>query len=374
MKTTYRCILSIILITLVTSNHPGREVLNLIEGHPMKQQFKLWHYALKKPYDLNSEEALGRYKVFKKNRKMIEEVNGKNLGYTLGLGPFSDYTFEEFQKSHLTYKPKIQNSKRHLASNTVDFDKMADEIDRLEITSNGKYTAEKEVIKESKDWSYLFDYVKDQGVCGSCWAFSTAGTMEAFAAKQNKKLRLSEQQLVDCVAKNEGCDGGGYEEAYEYLASNGLTDEKQYPYTSGVFLIAGKCVADTKKPVFQLKKYQQCSRYNDKISKCDTDSLMREYLLSGPYSSSIEVTEEMMHYKEGFLHDEKKKCKTPNHAVMVVHVNESQVKIRNSWGMEWGQSGYGFIKRKEKLDKDELNACGLLDEAHQPIEVSLNSE
>ena len=66
-----------------------------------KTQFKLWHYIFEKPYNLNSEFALQRYKIFKSNIQMFEEHNKKNLGYYFGLNPFTDLTVEEFKSAYL---------------------------------------------------------------------------------------------------------------------------------------------------------------------------------------------------------------------------------------------------------------------------------
>jgi len=152
-----------------------------------------------------------RYTIFKANMDKIELANRQKHSYTLGMNSMGDMTHAEFKAAKLGYK----------------------QVDRSFIRSKNTVGPHSHVKKMAAtvDWRKkgVVTPVKDQGQCGSCWAFSTTGSTEgAHAIATGKLVSLSEQQLVDCSGAqgNQGCNGGLMDQAFQYIiANNGITSE-----------------------------------------------------------------------------------------------------------------------------------------------------
>ena len=162
----------------------------------------------------SSAEAAHRLTVFKDNVRFINDHNAnaaETLGYTVGINAFADLTGPEFKRQFLGLnalaKPKFETVllDESSAPSSVDW------------TTKGAVTP-----------------VKNQGSCGSCWAFSTTGSVEGRNQIKNGQLvSLSEQQLVDCAGSfgNQGCNGGLMDDGFKYVEKYGLEKEDSYSYT-----------------------------------------------------------------------------------------------------------------------------------------------
>ena len=162
------------------------------------------------------EEYAQRLEHFIRSLGEIERLNANEDSLMkAGLTKFSDWSEEEFQA--------IQGLRN---------------VEKPEFNGFAVRMVKDQTLPSSVDWRTSGDVtdVKDQGNCGSCWAFSATGALEsATSIKTGTLPLLSEQQFVDCSRKqgNLGCHGGWYYWAYDYLhASNKLETETQYPYTA----------------------------------------------------------------------------------------------------------------------------------------------
>lgn len=302
---------------------------------------------------LSDEHETSRFDLFKKNLDVIEKHNSEySMGlhtYTLGVNYFADWSFEEFRSK--MFGTRVGNATRN--NNLGSFLRLPKHIS----------------LPESVDWRTegAVTQVKNQGECGSCWAFSTTGALEGANFRANGKLvELSEQQLVDCSGKfeNQGCNGGLMDNAFEYVKENGGVDtEQSYPYHAR----AGRC--HFKKSAIG----SECSGYND-IPIGNEEALKEALATVGPISIAIDATEgKFMLYKEGVLVDDT--CgNSPDkldHGVLLVGYGTENSTVhgksqdywivKNSWGPGWGEQGY--IRMARNLD----NMCGVATTASYPL-------
>jgi cathepsin L len=197
--------------------------------------------------------------------------------------------------------------------------------------------------------------VKDQGMCGSCWAFSATGSLEgSYFLKHGQLLSFSEQQLVDCSKKqgNEGCNGGLMDTAFSYVKENGLCLETDYPYNAK----DGQCESTCLKTL-------SGSGFVD-IPENDEAALERAVLTIGPISVAIQADKPAFQfYKTGVFDDPS--CGTNlDHGVLVVGLGTLKGKdywiVKNSWGQLWGSEGYILLARGK-------NMCGIAQQASYPL-------
>jgi cathepsin L len=205
------------------------------------------------------------------------------------------------------------------------------------------------------DWRTkgIVNPIKDQGQCGSCWAFSVIQAMESqWALKKNKLPSLSEQNLVDCVTSCAGCDGGDEYVSYDYVLEHQggkWETEADYPYKA----VTGSCKWDASKGCCKFSSYFRPTS----TSKADEKELADGCAASGVVSIAIDASNWSFQMYSGGIYDEPACSTWLDHAVgLVGYGTENGVDywiVRNSWGEDWGESGY------IRMIRNKNNQCGV---------------
>ena len=274
-------------------------------------------------------EYLARYEVFRRNVAQVLSETPK--AFTQGITKFSDMTQQEFKKIYLN----------------LNYDAMA-------LANFEPVTVEDtNAAPSSYDWRNQgrVSAVKDQASCGSCWAFSTVANLEGlYYAKKKVMKTFSEQMLVDCDTKDSGCNGGLMQYSFNWLKSNGgIMLEKDYPYTG----VDGTCKSDKSKYAdFKVTGYKKLGSTISTWS-CQDEDKIKEFLYeTGPLSVALNA-DYLSSYTGGIVDYTSSKCPYSgiNHAVTLVGYgadsssNMNYWIVKNSWGKDWGESGYFRIRR-----------------------------
>lgn len=317
--------------------------LNLIQNieeldeAEIQNQFDYFIAKYKKNY-LNNAEHSQRYGIFKENLMYIQNHNqlSEVLGFALGVNKFADLTNEEFQNTYLGLGSKHRDYAFHDYSDEETEDNLFTE-------SRTEAAIRNLEIPGSIDWvrKGAVTSVKDQGKCGSCWAFSAVAAIEGANYITRKKTEeLSQQQFLDCAEDEyhcSGCNGGFPHGAFEYAIDNDICADKDYPYTED----AGRCTA-----------WWSCStdNYVEHYTNVTSGSRYELYsaLAKQPVSIGVDASsKEFQFYASGILGtgcDEQ-----VNHAVTAVGYSYESfyffwqnnfILVKNSWGSDWGEKGY----------------------------------
>ena len=310
--------------------------------------FALFQQEFNKTYSFAEFE--NRYAIFKDNYYSIHFHNyGKKQNYTLKMNEFMDLTQAEFKQKYIGSGIDLRNSQVKCGVYNYSLD-----------TNN---------LPESVDWvkDGCVTPVKNQGSCGSCWAFSSTGALEgAWAKKTNKLISLSEQQLVDCAGGrygNHGCNGGLMDNAFKYVFDNGLCTEEAYPYTSG-------SDPNVKNTCNSATCHSSVSAVGCSDVEKNNQLALKAAVALGPVSIAVEADTKIFQFYSGGVVTDIALCgQNLDHGVLIVGYGvENGLKywlVKNSWGEGWGQDGYIKLGRSDSAD--DAGVCGVAKQASFPL-------
>jgi C1A family cysteine protease len=307
----------------------------------------------------NSYEFENRYSVFKDNYQKISDhnLNADFSGFTMKINQFGDLTLDEFASKHLGFNADLKKHHKQHKQHKPRHHKKPSFESFFDNEVNDEHFENFSWVKEGRVHA-----VKNQGSCGSCWAFSAIGSTEsAIAIASNSSApSLSEQQLVDCDTKqdhdgqgNAGCNGGLMDWAFDFEETHTMCTETEYPYKGQDKKCADSACANKTFSIVDFTDVEVGSK-----------SAMKLAVTQQPVSIAVDAANLAWQFYFGGV--VRHLCGTSlDHGVLNVGYGYEESKlwgntdfwvVKNSWGSSWGESGYIRIK----ADDTKTGTCGLL--------------
>jgi len=285
---------------------------------------------------------------FRLSLARVAKNNARTGQNFYGMTKFSDLSPAEFKQTYLRCGHKNKKARNHPV-----------------------LPASHKKAPSTVDWRThtpsVVSAVKDQGQCGSCWAFSATENIESMWALAGNDIPvLSPEQIVDCDTVDQGCNGGDTPTAFEYVTqAGGLETETAYPYQAGQSGSGGSCTFDQSQVVAKI------SNFTWVIPECTTGScnnqnmgqVQTQLATVGPFAICV-FAEPWQDYSGGVFNDAtcSHDAASLDHCVQMIGYDNPNGYwiVRNSWNTDWGEDGY--IRVSTKVANGNL--CGLLDEVN----------
>jgi len=232
-----------------------------------------------------------------------------------------------------------------------------EEVSKIPVFNASSKLNSKRLRVESLDYRPYMNPIENQGQCGSCYSFATTATIEgAYAIKKGININLSKQEIVDCSPDTFGCQGGWFAPACDYIMEQGgLHNAADYEYAFEAEALT--CRAVDEERTGNIQSY-------GRVAPGDEEAMKTALAEFGPLWVTISVGDVFYNYESGII-DIENCSKRTDHAVVVVGYGNEDGQdywlIRNSWGEDYGDSGYFRMAR----NKDDM--CGISQYVFYPI-------
>ncbi|KAJ0795093.1 putative actinidain [Helianthus annuus] len=288
-----------------------------------------------------------RFNVFKHNVRNIHKKNKMNLGYKLQINEFATMTHHEFRKTHADSK-----GGHFIALHGIRKTNLSSSYNDIDINA----------IPPRMDWREhnAVTPVKNQGQCGSCFAFAAVGAIEGInAIRTGQLLSLSEQQLLDCDSSDRTfhCDGGQVCGVFTFVKEHGgIATDEFYPY------VAKRETCDTSK----YGHHSVTVDGTEYLPEHDEEALLKA-VAHQPVTFQMDPGGDgFMFYKEGIFSGPcgMELC----HAMLLVGYDQDPDGtkywiVKNSWGEGWGEKGYIRMLRGTEIQ----GVCNMYGHSNFPL-------